>query len=180
MPRDDYLALPDADLLAQCDVHVYKASGPGGQHRNKVSSAVRLVHRPTQLAATANDSRSQHDNKARALRRLRRRLACSLRQPLNLADVSIPPVVSECLFRPRGQAAGQAALRLRVGPKDARFWAVAAFLLDLLEAAEGRLADAAALAGITTSNLATVFQSERHLLAATQEIRKRFGRRPLA
>ena len=45
--REDYLALDDARLLAQCQVHTYRASGPGGQKRNKTSSAVRLHHRPT-------------------------------------------------------------------------------------------------------------------------------------
>ena len=39
----DYLALDDAALVAQCDVKIHRASGPGGQHRNKVSTAVRAL-----------------------------------------------------------------------------------------------------------------------------------------
>ena len=38
MPRADWVALDDAKLLAQCDVDTYRASGPGGQKRNKTSS----------------------------------------------------------------------------------------------------------------------------------------------
>jgi hypothetical protein len=171
--------MDDGPLLAQCEIHTYRSSGPGGQHRNKVSSAVRLKHRPTGIVSTATESRSQHDNRRMALRRLRMHLACELRCPVGSGDLQVPPVVRECIFSPRGGPA-HAARRLEVGRNDFRFWRVAAFLLDLLETAVGRLAEAAAAVGITTSNLAGVFQSERHLLAAAQRIRKAHGHGPLA
>ena len=60
---------PDEALLAQCDLDRFRASGPGGQKRNKTDSAVRLRHRPSGLVGEANESRSQHENRARALRR---------------------------------------------------------------------------------------------------------------
>ena len=71
----DYLLLSDDELLRQCDVDTYRASGPGGQKRNKTSSAVRLRHEPTGMSVTATESRSQHENKGRAVKRLRERLA---------------------------------------------------------------------------------------------------------
>jgi len=173
--RDGFLAATDAALLAQCEVHTYKSSGPGGQHRNKVSSAIRLAHRPTGITALANESRSQHDNKVRALRRLRMNIACRLRRAAAGPDFTVPDVVKECLFVARGgPAAG--ATRLGVGRKDHRFWQVAAVLLDLLEGSAGRLGAAAAELGITTGNLTSVLKSDRHLLAAAQQIRKRHGR----
>lgn len=76
----DYLSLDDAALLVQCAVHVYKSSGPGGQHRNKVSSAVRLRHNPTGITTHGDQSRSQHDNKRLALQRLRMNIACAPRR----------------------------------------------------------------------------------------------------
>ena len=54
--------------------NVYKASGKGGQHRNKTLSAVKLLHVPTGISVVAKDSRSQLDNRADALQRLRRLL----------------------------------------------------------------------------------------------------------
>ena len=66
-------------MLAQCEVDTYRASGPGGQKRNKTSSAVRLRHPPTGLLVIAEESRSQHANKAKALKRLRRALWADLR-----------------------------------------------------------------------------------------------------
>lgn len=69
------LALDDVRLLLECDVDVFIGSGPGGQHRNKTESAVRLRHRPSGLTAIAAERRSQAQNRDRALRRLRQKLA---------------------------------------------------------------------------------------------------------
>src|SRR5512145_2481342 len=86
--RDAWTALTEPQLLAQCDVDTYRASGPGGQKRNKTSSAVRLRHTPSGLIVIAEESRSQHENRAKALRRLRRALFLQLREPLSVEDRS--------------------------------------------------------------------------------------------
>ena len=69
------LALDDAALLAECQESFFVGGGPGGQHRNKTESAVRLVHLPTGLKVTATERRSRARNRARALERLRAALA---------------------------------------------------------------------------------------------------------
>src|SRR5437588_11836153 len=82
MPRSQWTSLNDTQLLAQCAVDTYRASGPGGQKRNKTSSAVRIRHLLSGLIVIAEESRSQHENRGRALRRLRQALYLKIRDDL--------------------------------------------------------------------------------------------------
>ena len=65
----------DRDSLERdCDVEFFIGSGPGGQHRNKVETGVRLVHRPSGIMVTATERRSQHANREAAFERMEARL----------------------------------------------------------------------------------------------------------
>lgn len=61
-------------LERDCDVEFFIASGPGGQHRNKVETGVRLLHRPSGTVVTATERRSQHANREMAFQRMAERL----------------------------------------------------------------------------------------------------------
>jgi len=65
----------DRDSLERdCDLEFFIASGPGGQHRNKVETGVRLTHRPSGISVTATERRSQHANREVAFERMAARL----------------------------------------------------------------------------------------------------------
>lgn len=91
--RDRWLMMEDEALSAECVLDFHKASGNGGQHVNKTSSAVRVKHEGSGLEAVCAEHRSQHDNRRCALAYLRHRIALQIRRPSDPEfRVGDPPV----------------------------------------------------------------------------------------
>ncbi len=174
-PRATWAHLTDDQLMAQCEVDTYRASGPGGQKRNKTSSAVRLRHPPSGLIVIAEESRSQHENRARALKRLRQALYLKLRDDLPPEGRSPEALAAHPDYRAARVAGG----RLDLGRKDPRFWPAAGVVLDVLAAVEARVSDAAGALGVSTANLIDFLQTEPKLWEQANQLRSRFGQKPL-
>jgi hypothetical protein len=150
-------------------VDTYRASGPGGQKRNKTSSAVRIRHGPSGLSVIAEESRSQHENRERALRRLRQALFLELR------DLVVPDPIAF----PELDAARDKQGRLKLGRKDPRFWPMVGIALDALESTQGRLRDASQLLRISTANLVAFLGADPKVWQRANQMRLRHGHKPL-
>ena len=162
--RNAWLRLHDAALLKDCHQERYRASGPGGQRRNKVETAIRLHHRPSGLVAQAEESRSPEENRRRAIRRLREGMALELRSPF---DLEAPPAVPELAEHVGPEGA------LSINPRNRAYPIVVATVLDALEAAEGSYAKAARALSLSTSQVLRFSRSDAQVWRAVQEARRR-------
>jgi hypothetical protein len=162
-PRNLWLRQDDASLRKACLEERYKASGPGGQRRNKVQTAVRFRHPESGVTVHAEESRSLQENRVRALRRLRERIAMEVRAALDLGSPELPP---EFLAQrgPRGV--------LAVNRRNPAYPIVLATVLDALDAADGSYAGAARGLGLTTSQVLRFLRSDAEAWRAAEQLRR--------
>lgn len=161
-------SLPESELLAACELTRTRRGGPGGQHRNKVETAVVVTHLPTGVTAEANERRSQAENRKVAIQRLRVHLALAIRGSV---DASQGP--SE-LWR---QSSSRGKLTVSATNKD--FPAILAEAMDHLAEAKFEPAIAAQWLGVSSSQLLKLLQTEPAAWGWLQENRRRLGLRTL-
>ena len=169
--RDELILLPDAALEAQCQVDRYRASGPGGQHRNKTESAIRLRH-PIGVTAIAEDSRSQGENRQIAVRRLREHLAWELREPVALEAWSPSPRLAALV------AGGTAPLGERT-QKTPGYLVAMAELLDVFVATGAEVGATAQRLGISTGATSKLLLHDQRIARVVNRLRGERGLRPL-
>lgn len=172
MPRIDQLLASDDALIAQCEVDRYRASGPGGQHRNKTESAVRLRHKLTGVSAIGEDSRSQAENKMHAVRRLRSAIALDVREPVVL-DGYRPSARLAALV-----AGGTAPLGAKTR-HTGEYWAAMAEILDVLVAGGLEIAATAQRLGITTGAMSKLLLHDETVARTVNDLRRAKGMRAL-
>jgi transcriptional regulator with AAA-type ATPase domain len=160
--------LDDERLLVDCSRQNTRRSGPGGQHRNKVETAVVLTHTPTGIRAEANESRSQAQNLQSALFRLRQSLAEQLRVPV---EPQSPPS-----DRWRSRSAGR---KLTVSSEHTDFPSLLAEALDRVAVHEFDLKTAAESLSVSTTQLARFLQQAPQAWLWVNAERKARSLRPL-
>jgi len=138
-------ALPPDALLADVQEMHTRRSGPGGQHRNKVQTAVVLVHQLTGIAAEAAERRSQAENRRVALGRLRLKLALEHRTPASTTPSA------RWQARVRGR-------QLAVAADHLDYPALVAEALDQLQAHGLDMPATAAALGVTPTQLLKLFK----------------------
>lgn len=164
-----WLDLSDAALLADCRFDAFRGPGPGGQKRNKTSNSIRLTHGPTGAVVIAGESRSQAENKSRAVRRLKLRLAVQFRHAIDPRGWEPPAWFGQVVQLGR----------LAVSTHNEHYPRTAALVLDLLDARRGTVGDVAKLLGVTTSSVVKFLEREPDLWGAANAIRKAAGQPPL-
>jgi RF-1 domain len=163
----------DSDALAaECDFRATRRSGPGGQNRNKVETAVILTHRPTGIIAEASERRTQGENRRAALFRLRLKLALHIRRTVGTQEPS--PYQPSDLWRRRCRGG-----RIVINPEHDDFPALLAEALDVL-AETGNDPKRAALAlGCSPSQLMKLLKDEPRGLGVVNDHRRQAGLHPL-
>ena len=158
--------LPPDDLLRDCDETRTKRSGPGGQHRNKVETAVILRHRVSGVSAEASERRSQADNRRMALFRLRLKLALLHREP--------PEAHPTGLWQSRRRDG-----RLLISLDHDDYPALVAEALDRIVADGLDMPAAATALGVSPSQLVRLLEKEPAALGALNRLRAAAGLKPL-
>ena len=161
-------ALAAEKLLDQCDVRRLRRSGPGGQHRNKVETAVCLHHRPSGVKAEASERRSQAENRLMAIFRLRLNLALEIRSRPD------PDITASRLWRSRLSGG-----RIAISPTHADFPTILAEALDTIAAAEADVKRAADALECTMSQLLKFLKREPRALGLVNGWRDDRGLHPL-
>jgi hypothetical protein len=167
VPNPPPWELSDDKLLAEVRIDSYVASGPGGQKRHKTNAAVRMTHEPTRITATATDSRSHRENHIHALRNLRHKLAMELRREIPDAPNYHPPAWL-------GGYPG-----LRINPKNPKYAAAVAEVLDVLRAMHWSLSRAAVMLGVTTSALTRFLHDDPAVWEKVNRVRAELGMKAL-
>lgn len=161
--------LPAEALVQQCRVDAFRGSGPGGQHRNKTSSAIRITHIPTGISATGMEMRSQMQNRNHALARLRRKLAIELRLAVDAAAFVRPGWLDEI----------PGAADLGISPGNGRFDEVLAIVLDVTHAAGASVSEAARMLNVNTAAVVAFLAADPGVWQKIAAMRKAAGLRPL-
>ena len=106
--------------IHQKDLRVifFKSSGPGGQHKNKKFTAVKIIHLPTGISAVATEQRSQAQNREVALQRLRAKIIKLTKKKKKRIPVKFPKAIKEKILESKKRRGAIKRLRQKVKEEE--------------------------------------------------------------
>ncbi len=155
--------------MRECEFKTGRVSGPGGQHRNRVETAVFVTHTSTGVDAQGTERRSQVENRHVAIRRLRIRLAILVRTTPS-ADQHQPSALWQSRRRDR---------KIQINIDHWDYPVVLAEALDLVTASRFDVTAAAATLGVSMSQLTRLIRQDKFAAAQLNAGRKSVGLGPL-
>jgi len=165
----------EEDIQSQCRWTFSRASGPGGQNRNKVETSASIEFLPTKDIAHANERRTQGENRKIALQRLRCKLAIDFRTvalneplPIELHETSIEIWRKYCRNG-----------RVQISEDNWDWPALLSILLDMLAGKEWDLQSAAIALGVSSTQAVKLLKKEPLALARLNQERADRGKHPL-
>ena len=153
------------ELIKDCHVRRQRRSGPGGQHRNKVETAIVITHTPTGIQGAASERRNQAENRKHALFRLRINLALHLRTSRNKQSE---------LWNSR-----TSNKRITINPQHAEFPAVLAEALDVIVIQCLDMKRAAEILSVSSSQLIKLIKADNLAWQHLNQLRSDAGQHPL-
>ncbi len=153
------------ELVKDCHVRRQRRSGPGGQHRNKVETAIVITHTPTGIQGAASERRNQAENRKHALFRLRINLALHLRTSRNKQSQ---------LWNSR-----TSNKRITINPQHTEFPAVLAEALDVIVNQGLDMKRAAEILSVSSSQLIKLIKADNLAWQHLNQLRSDAGQHPL-
>ena len=153
------------ELIKDCHVRRQRRSGPGGQHRNKVETAIVITHTPTGIQGAASERRNQAENRKHALFRLRINLALHLRTSRNKQSQ---------LWNSR-----TSNKRITINPQHTEFPAVLAEALDVIVNQGLDMKRAAEILSVSSSQLIKLIKADNLAWQHLNQLRSDAGQHPL-
>jgi hypothetical protein len=157
--------LDDETLLKHVIFDFGRASGPGGQHRNRKATACTATHLPTDISGEASERRKQSENRKMSISRLRRTLAIRLRRTITLDTFKATALWEE---RRNGD-------QISINPKHRDYPCILAEALDLVLATDFDMQASAKKLQISATQLLKVVTHDNAAITWLNEQRKERG-----
>ncbi len=157
--RNLWLEADNDTFLKACTQEGYQASGPGGQKRNRKFSAIRITHQETKISVTSSETRSQHNNRKTALKKLKLKIAI---------EIGGPKIIS---YNPTN---------IKIGLSNPKYPLFIAFLFDNLWDNNFSISETAKSINISTSKLIKLISRDIIIWKIVNNYREKLGLKQLS